>query len=274
MDGRVIKQLVIGIIFLLLVSSVGYGFFDYFFIIEATCFDQIQNGKEEGLDCGTIACGIVCEEPVRSLQIKSIQNIIVPDTDRTSDVAIQIYNPNTEYGVASGVYDLVVRDPSGAELDRLSGQQFYMLPGQTKYLILTVVSGLALGEESVEIKSVQWQKLNMTDNSVNFVLRRKDYHPTPKGTQLDAVLYNDSNFDFDKVDVAVILFDDAGGIMGINRTDIRTFLAKTERGFNVAWPFTLSAPAVRQDVEVTTNLFENSNFIKSYGPQERFQEFY
>ena len=61
---------------------------------------------------------------------------------------------------------------------------------------------------------------------------------------------------------------------GVGKTDIRTFVAKSERGFNVAWPFALSRNVARQDVEASTNLFENSNFIKSYGSPEKFQKFY
>ena len=80
--------------------------------------------------------------------------------------------------------------------------------------------------------------------------------------------------DFDKIDVAVILFDNTGKIVGVGKTDIRTFVAKSERGFNVAWPFALSRNVARQDVEASTNLFENSNFIKSYGSPEKFQKFY
>ena len=273
MDGRIQKQLIIGLVFVLILIGISYGIYSSF-APEVSCVDGIKNGQEGGVDCGTLACGIICPVPVQAPQVKSIQRIYVPDTDGTSDVVIQIYNPNTEYGVASGVYDLVIKDSSGVELDRLSGQQFYMLPGQTKYLVLTVVKGLALGEESVEIKNVQWEKLDMPNNIVNFILRRKDYHFIQKGTELTAVMYNDSNYDFDKIDIAVILFDDTDNIVGVNKTDIRTFVSKTERGFNVVWPFVLPGNVVRQDVEASTNLFENSNFIKSYGSQEKFQKFY
>ena len=114
----------------------------------------------------------------------------------------------------------------------------------------------------------------MPDNTVSFVLRRKDYHSVQNGTELDAILYNNSNYDFDKIDVAVILFDDTGSIVGVGKTDIRTFVSKSERGFNIAWPFALPASATRQDIEASTNLFENSNYIKSYGTEEKFQKFY
>ena len=69
MEKRRQKQLLIGLIFVLILGGIGYGLFDKLFLIEATCFDQVQNGKEEGVDCGTLACGKVCEEPVRPLEV-------------------------------------------------------------------------------------------------------------------------------------------------------------------------------------------------------------
>src|SRR3989344_1396874 len=109
----------------------------------------------------------------------------------------------------------------------------------------------------------------MPDNVVNFVLRRNDYHSVQNGTQLDSILYNNSNFDFDKIDVAVVLFDELDNVVGVNKTDIRTFISRTERGFSVNWPFILPENVARWDVEASTNLFENSNFIKNYGTQEK-----
>ena len=84
---------------------------------------------------------------------------------------------------------------------------------------------------------------------------------------------NSSDFDFDKVEVGVILFGDDNQIVAVNRTNIRTFLSRTERGFSVSWPTELPE-SVRQDIEVLTNVFENANFIRNYGTQERFQKYY
>ena len=71
MGKRVPKQIVIGIIFLLLISGVTFGFIDYFFLVEPTCFDGVKNGQEEGVDCGLLACGVACEPAILSLNIIS-----------------------------------------------------------------------------------------------------------------------------------------------------------------------------------------------------------
>lgn len=264
MDGRIRKQLVIGFVFALILSGSGYGVFYKFFSVQVTCFDKIQNGKEDGVDCGALACGMACEPVIMPINIISSQFFKVGQGDY--DFVAQLSNPNTSYGASRVDYSVDAFGYYGST---------YILPGQTKWLVLTSLrSSINVGDAKLIINNAQWEKLDMPSNVVNFVLRRKDHHPTQTGTKLDAVMYNDSNYDFDKIDVVVILFDNEGGIIGVGKTDIRTFVSRSERGFNVAWPFALPGTATRQDIEATTNLFENSNFIKSYGTQEKFQKFY
>lgn len=261
MNGRLPKQLIIGLIYLLIFSGIGYGIY-YGLTPKISCTDGIMNGKEEGLDCGILACGKACEPVIMPINIISSQ--FLPTGQGDYDFAAQIFNSNTSYGSSRVEYTL--GSNSGF---------FYILPGQTKWLVLTALKiSEGIGGLKLVINNAQWEKLNMPDNTINFVLRRKDYHSIQNGTELNAVLYNNSNYDFDKIDVVVILLDDADNIVGVSKTDIRTFLSKSERGFNVTWPFALPGSVARQDVEALTNLFENSNFIKSYGSQEKFQKFY
>ncbi len=261
--GRLQKQMIIGLVFVLIFIGIGYGLY-FGFTPKVSCTDGIKNGQEEGLDCGALACGRACEPVIMPIDVVSSNLFKVGQTDY--DFVAQISNPNTSYGASRVEYSLDAFNYSGAT---------YILPGQTKWLVVTALkSTQEITDIKLVINNAQWQKLDMPVNAVNFMLRRKDYHPTPRGTELEGVLYNDSNYDFDKVDVVVILFDETSNILGVSRTDIRTFISKTERGFNVLWPFALPGNAVRQDVEATTNLFENSNFIKSYGSSEKFQKFY
>lgn len=261
MGGRIQKQILIGLVFVLILGGIGYGIY-YNLAPKVSCIDGIKNGQEEGLDCGALACGKACEPAIMPINIITSQFFKVGQGDY--DFVTQISNPNVSYGASQLEY----------RLGSISGSS-YILPGQTKWIVLTALK-ITDGIEGLQlvIKNAQWEKLDIPNNTVNLKLRRKDYHATQRGTELYAVIYNDSNYDFDKIDVVVILSDDAGNIVGVNKTDIRTFVSKSERGFNVVWPFALPGTAARQDVEVSTNLFENSNFIKSYGTQEKFQKFY
>lgn len=261
MDGRIQKQIIISLIFVLILGGIGYGIY-YTLSPKVSCTDGIKNGKEEGVDCGILACGKACEPAIMPINVISSQFFKTSQSDY--DFVAQLFNPNVSYGASRLEYSL----------GSISGFS-YILPGQTKWLVLTALK-IPEGIQDIQlvIKNAQWEKLDMPNNTVSLILRKKDYHAIQNGTGLDAILYNDSNFDFDKVDVVVILFDDVDSIVGVNKTDIRTFISKTERGFSVIWPFALPENSVRQDVEMSTNLFENSNFIKNYGSQEKFQKFY
>lgn len=282
MEKRAQKQLVVGLIFVLIIGAIGYGFVDFFFITEATCFDGVQNGIEEGVDCGLLACGVACEPAIVPLNVLSQKLIEVRPGDY--DFVAQINNPNSLFGTSRARYTInfgeTISDRSGT---------FYILPGQTRFVIVSgIQSDSAPANSSINITEVEWQKVETFEN-INFPIQRKSYTVVDKNgvfSEFEAVILNSSDFDFDKVEVGVILFsapkgrDLASGgdatlddIIAVNRTDIRTFLSKTERSFKVTWPTTLPMTA-RQDVEVLTNVFENSNFIKRYGTQEKFQKYY
>ena len=66
--------------------------------------------------------------------------------------------------------------------------------------------------------------------------------------------------------------DASGKVVGANTTVQRTLAAGEERAFTMEWPFPVPT-AVNTEVIVTTNIFENANYIRTYGSQERFQGF-
>ena len=269
MEPRLQKQLIVGLVFILIFILVGYG--AYVWIrIEPTCFDNVKNGKEEGVDCGLVACGKTCEPAIAPLEVISKDYVASPVGDY--DFVAKIRNPNVLYGAVSFSYNLSFLGQDKTQLAKKTGSS-YILPGQTKYVVISSIGGInGWTEASFEINSVQWSKVQSFDTAVNFMIRRQVFSSGQNGnSELEAVVFNDSDFDFDKVDVAIVIFDEAGGIIGAAKTDIRTFLAGTERGFKVQWPYSVDSRAAKTDTEAATNLFENQNFLRKYGtPSGRF----
>lgn len=273
MDGRTRKQLIIGLIFVLAIGGIGYGLIDQFFLTESTCFDNIQNGQEEGVDCGILVCGKVCEPAILPLNVLYQKLIEVGSGDY--DFVAQVYNPNPLFAASRVKYELNIAGKGIGSLQKAG--TFYVLPGQTRYIIVpNIRNNDKLTDSTFEIKEIDWGKFQSFEG-ISFPVQRKNYTVVNKNgtfSELEAIVLNSSDFDFDKVEVGVILFSNGNNIVAINKTDIRTFLSRTERYFKVSWPVGLPANVARQDVEVVTNVFENSNFIKRYGTQERFQKYY
>lgn len=269
MDARIQKQLLIGGVYVIIFGLIGFWFYSANFA--PSCHDGKQNGQETGIDCGIAACGVACPVPVQALQIQSIQAVRTPAGDY--DAAIQIYNPNTAYGVMSGTYDLVLTDAAGTEVARKAGNQFYMLPGQTKYLVLTALAGVPDGATpSVAIKGIQWEKVS-GDSSVSLTATNVQMIPKGSQTSLTVLVVNGSDYDFDTVDVAVAVFDGSGKLVTTNTTNLQTVVSGSQRAINVAWPFAIPAGG-RVSVEVGTNVFNNNNFLKQHGTQEQFQQYF
>jgi hypothetical protein len=270
MSDRLQKQLVIGLGYLILLSGIVYGLFIWV-RVEPTCFDHVQNGQEEGVDCGTVACGTSCAPAILPLEVMDTQ--LFPVREGEYDFMARIRNTNLLYGAAQVPYTLILKDAQGVVLALETGK-LYVLPAQTRYLIRTSLRG-AIATVGVQLGEVSWAEVNATDLKVDFPLRRESFMvaKTPGAAQeYEGIIFNNSDFDFAKVDIAVIVRDATGAIIGANTTDVRTLPSRSDRYFKVTWPQALGKNLTAQ-VEATTNVFENSNFIKRYGTQEQFQQF-
>lgn len=267
-----LRRIIIAVIFLAIFFLFGYGT-KQLTQTPPSCTDSIKNGEEEGVDCGLFACGNYCEPDLDPPKVILTKLIKVGEGDY--DFIAEIENPHDQFGASETAYELMLFNGGGEELVKEEGT-FYMLPKQTKYLVLTHFTAEKNAQKvDFKIKNVTWQKLDSLEG-MNLIIRNQEYNILDggAGSALDAVIFNDSNFDFGVVNIDIVLYDYRGEIIGVSRSDIRTFLARTERSFTVAWPFKINGHVARVEIHPSTNLFENSNFIKRYGSTlEKFQQY-
>lgn len=268
--NRFVKQLLFGIVFLIIVGVPAW--FVYRVLSPAaSCTDGIRNGAEEGIDCGVAACGVACAPAVEPLETTA--PLIIQTAPTNYDVLAHIENPNNIYGASRVDYTLTVTDASGKELATRRGTT-YVNPLQPRYLLFPLL-GLAGVPASAQLQfaptDVEWGTLAVqAANDVQFIVQGDVLTAASGIVQYEAVVINRSTFTFDAVDVTVLVYDDAGAIVGANTTVLRTMTPGERRGFVLTWPFAIPG-AVRAQSVVTTNVFTNTNFIKTYGSQEKFQ---
>lgn len=270
--SRLIRQLFIVVIFLA-VLSLGWWFFQRTNTPTPTCIDSIQNGQEEGVDCGVLACEIECPLELGSPQV--ISKKLIPARSQDYDFVAEIRNPHSDFGASEVAYELILLNDDGKELLRKNGI-FYILPNQTKFLILPfLTTEKNVSNISFNVKSAVWQKFDSVDGVKLTPLREKYSILQGKSSSvLEAMIVNDSDFDFDTVDIDIILRNSKGEIIAVNKSKMNTLLAHTERGFEVVWPFPVKEKVEKIEIKASTNLFENSNFIKRYGSgPEQFQRY-
>lgn len=271
MDRRIVKQLLFGGLFLAIVS--GLVFYFYYLNNRPTCFDGIQNGKEAGVDCGG-TCVKACLV-ILPIEVSFTKVLKVAEGD--FDAVARIYNPNPDLGASSIGYDLVLLGEGGVELAKQRYNNLYILPKQTKHIVSTSIkSNTDIVGAKIDIKNITWEKLNNSFDvgTINFRVANSWF----TGKEFTALVANESDFDFDTVDINVIVYGIKGdtttakeGVIAVNRTTINTLSSKQGREFKVTWPNLIDAVPTNWSVEANTNLFNNSNFIKRYGTPEEFQ---
>ncbi|MEK7616227.1 MAG: hypothetical protein AAB420_03425 [Patescibacteria group bacterium] len=212
-------------------------------------------------------------DPLAGIQpIKILSTDLFRIADRDYDVLFRVQNPNQTYGSGDVQYKLV---SEGAEIYEGS---FYILPGQTKYMVISPVKSERIIEKvEMHIDSVDWRELDtLALEGVSFVVTNTSYGKTSQEglfARLRGFVANNSDFDVNRADVAIILFDEKDRPLAINRTELYTFLAHTTRGFETSWFHTFPGEVARTYIEVNANLFEQASFIRTYGGQERFQTY-
>ena len=193
------------------------------------------------------------------------------------DFLAKVQNPNPTYGSSKVTYELTLLDADNQEIAR-KVNNFYILPGQTKYVIDTPLRFNTTVDSAVmSITGIQWQELDpLALQGIDFVVVNSEFSKTTR-TAVSGIarglVNNISDFDVARVDVVVVLFDEDGNPIGTNRSEIRTFLAHTLRGFETAWYAPIKGIVSQVYAEANTNIFENDTFIRTYGGQERFQEY-
>ncbi len=194
------------------------------------------------------------------------------------DFLAKVSNPNTDYGSPDVEYEISFFNAGGVKISQKAGR-FYILPGQTKYVIDSPLKFQErISRADFAIKSADWQKLgSLAMTGVNLVVKNSSYNPILQPgvfAKVGGEVLNNSDFDLNKANISVVLFDSENNPLAVGQTEINTFLAKTSRGFEVTWFVPFVGNVARVDAEANTDIFENSNFLRQYGGQEKFKQMY
>ena len=251
---RILKQLVVASFFILIIGGIGY-----------FAYSRFQPP-------------LVLPTPTASfLPIETISVNLLNVSGSDYDVVARVRNPNTRFGSPRVAYEFVFYDITNTEIFRKPGI-FYILPGQTKYIVASPVflpSKASLAE--IKINNVMWQELDqISEGGINLVATPPNYtiFKLPAlYSRLSSFVVNNSDFDLGKADVAIVLYDKQNEPIALNKTEITTLTSRERRGFEVSWFKPFEGTPERFDIEVYTNVFSNANFIKTFGKTERFQQF-
>ena len=253
---RLTKQGIYGVVFLFVVGSLGY-----------LGFRAIVPYKVPPTPTPTPT--IIRFEVLSSVLLAACRN--------TYDFVAQVRNPNRDFG--SSKIDYTVTYIGAAGTVGTQDGTFYIMPGQKKYIVeLSQTFGASVTNASMAIRAIEWRQLSpLAPSGVDLQVKQPIYNQlnqTGVFSRVTGEIFNNSNFDIDHIEVIAVPVDAAGTPLSANTTVIRTFLTRTTRGFEMVWPTAFSGTIDHIDVEAGANIFDDDNFLRTYGGESKSTEKY
>jgi hypothetical protein len=219
-----------------------------------------------------------CERlTIKEIQVESVKYVLLKE--KTYDLVARVNNQDPNYGLVQFKYTFSIFDFDGALMLERAGTDF-ILPSENKYLIeANIETAKPLGKVTLKIEpsaKTDWQKLAENYESPNIYVHDRQLNLSGSQqvqSEVTGIIRNDSLFDFDRIIVTVVLFDEEKEIIGVNKTEARTILAGEDRYFSAVWFTPINGEVASSDVKAETNLFQDSNFMRRFGVQEKFQQY-
>lgn len=266
---RTLKRLII--IFIYLFIFIILGWLLYYAIKPApSCSDGKKNQSEVGVDCGG-SCA-PCEKIINAQNLNITEKYFVYGSNNQFDVLAKINNPNDQYGAGLVKYEFQLLDQNGAVLNQKEGETF-ILPRENRYIVeLNLYSEANPYELKFNLIEVQWEEfLDYDEPKLN--IYKKDYREENDNNIVFGLLRNESYFDFNSIEINIILRDAKGNPVALGKNEMRTIKSQEERDFKLVWPYKFAGDVQNVEVQAEANVFDSDNFIKKYLPNRQFQKY-
>lgn len=223
----------------------------YAFIYNApTCFDNLKNGDETGIDCGG-SCKLVCSSQIAE-PISRWDPRVFKVSDGVYSVLAYLENPNITAEVVNAPYNFKLYDKDNILVTERSGRAF--IPrGQTFVLF----EGNILTNERIPVRAVfefgknlQWVK-NVAPKE-NISVSSKALSKENTTPRIDAVVINNGISLIPYIEFVAIVYDGAGNAIGASKTFVSDLVRGSSKELVFTWPepFTTVSDSCDQPVDV------------------------
>lgn len=232
MPHRVKKQFIYGGVFLLFWALVIGG---VYVLIKpaASCFDNIQNQGEEGIDCGGPCARVCIPVTIRPIQVTGEVQGFYLDGKHMSLMG-KIQNANPDWATKQFTYVFHLLDSGGDEIGSVSGNS-YIYASEVKYIVEPTVSAPSgVARVELEVRDPQWVKVAQFRRPM---LQIQDWHPGTASDhiELDGTISNQDTIVFPSVRIVAIFYGPFGAV-GVSQTEITDLAPNQAEQFSVSHP--------------------------------------
>lgn len=251
---RIGKQLLYGLFYLALWGILGFLIYMLFLKPAPSCFDNIQNQSEEGVDCGG-PCQTEClPQFIEPLSARGGVSIFPVDS-RHVDALVEIVNLNTSEAARSFNYAFTFYGASGASTTPISGKS-YVYAGEIKYLAVSNVSVSEIpAYADLTLSDPSWVAAGGF-HKPKLAIQNYTTIVAPSGNlEVDGRIINQDAIPFDAINIVAIFYSSSGGPAAVSNTLI------TNLNLNESKAFTISHPNIRN-----VNLAATKVYAYAYHP--------
>lgn len=236
--SRTVKQFIYGTFYLLIFSSLAWGLYSITLKPAPSCFDDRQNGDEEGVDCGG-SC-VSCD--VKNLKPLFVGEANLYGVDRIYSASARIQNSSPAFGARTFSYSVNFYDAGNVLLKSISNKSF-IYANESKNIVeagARITNGVPNRVELViDNASVEWAK-PVEFSEPKYEL--KDINAVLDGEQVvvSGAIVNPNNFSFTKAVITAFLGDEFGTKSGASRTELDNIGQFREESFKIFIPVSKS----------------------------------
>ena len=248
MYPRKAKQLIYGAGFIAVFGGILALIIYFLFLKPApTCFDNIQNQNETGVDCGGV-CAISCEQKyAQPLVVNFVKKI--KDGGNKVILLAEVKNPNFDYASDDFVYSFNTYDISGNKIQSITGHSF-IYAGETKNLFEVIDADKNEISEDLTFLQYDWKSkdsfknpdVEIKSSQVNINAAGSVYPLTVTG-----VVKNNDFIKVSKVILSAFVYDSTGTLAGVSKTELENFNPTDERNFTIIFPTDIDTSLINQN---------------------------
>jgi Mg-chelatase subunit ChlD len=248
--------------------------FSFFFFIymqyiysAPTCFDNSQNGGEQGVDCGG-ACARICTFTVTQPKATWARSFRV--YDGLYNAVAYIENTNRIAASPELTYTISLHDAQGLITER-KGKT--ILPPDSTYPVFEarIETGKRVPTQTFITLDPVDMWLPATAGRNQFTVSERTLSGADTVPRLDAKIYNDSLTEADRVEVIATIFDAKGNALTSSRTFIDDFAPRSEAQAVFTWPEpiakTMRSCEIPTDIVLAIDLSGSMNSDSENPPQ-------